>query len=350
MKSFLTALVTLAAALVASGLLVRAMGESPWHVFRILLVSSFGSPSALGYTFFYATPLILTGLSVALAFHAGLFNVGCEGQLYIGAFAATLVGLFAPVGNEPSVFWILLATLAAFVGGALWGLLPGLLKAYRGSHEVIVTIMLNAVAIALSSYLTLYVFRDLKSQSIETPTIMASAIVPSLSKISPLPEGSPANFTFFLALAMAAATYVFLWKTKQGFSLRATGESNSAARCAGIPVRGYIVWAMVLAGGLAGLVGANDILGYVHRFKEGFSPGYGFLGIAVALLGRNHPLGIVIAAILFGALQNGSIALDLDTEHLSRDLITVLQGVIILAAASDGYFRRVFNRLGMRMS
>ncbi len=323
-------------AAIVVGFLVWGMGENPIHVYRVLILSAVGSAHAISYTLFYATPLIFTGLSVAVAFHAGLFNIGAEGQLYVGAFFATLVGLFAPSADSTSIPWLLAAVLAAFTGGALWGFIPGVLRAYRGSHEVIVTIMLNAIAVALLSYFTLYHFRDPASQSIETSKISHAAEMWNLS--------GPANATFFLALGLAVAMELFLFRTSFGYSLRAVGENESAARCAGISIKGVTVFSMALAGGLAGLVGVNEILGYAHRFRDGFSPGYGFLGIAVALVGRNRPIGIVLAALFFGALQNGSISLDLDTEHLSRDLITVLQGIIILTVASEGMFRLWFRR------
>lgn len=345
MKSFGFTLLTFLLAGTLVGLLVWAMGENPFYVYKILFVSSFGSANAISYTLFYATPLIFTGLSVALAFHAGLFNIGAEGQLYVGAFAATLVGLAAPAAGAISLPWLIAAVLAAFVGGGIWGAIPGILKAYRGSHEVIVTIMLNAIAMALLSYFTLYHFRDPESQGIETSKISGAVEMPSLSRFLPLPENGPANLTFFFALAVALAVGLFLYRTRFGFSLRAVGQNESAARCAGISTKAVIVGAMFLAGGLAGLVGVNEILGYAHRFRDGFSPGYGFFGIAVALVGRNHPLGIVLSALFFGALQNGSIALDLDTDHLSRDLITVLQGVIILAVASEAMLRSWVSRL-----
>lgn len=339
MKSFATSLFSLFAAFVVTGVIVWIIGENPFHVYNILFSSAFGSSSAVGYTIFYATPLIFTGLAVAIALHAGLFNIGAEGQLHMGAFCATLVGLYAPV-TSPSLFYQLLAITAAFVGGALWGFIPGALKAYRGSHEVINTIMMNAISLALLSYLTMYHFRDPNTQAIETSEISAAVTIGGLHRIFPLPESSPANFSFFLALAVAAILYVFLWKTPQGYELRAVGQSETASAYAKISIRKNIILAMVISGGVAGLVASNDILGYTHRYKESFSAGYGFLGIAVALLGKNHPFGIVLSALLFGALHNSSIALDIETQKISRDLVNVLEGTIILFIACEAYLQK----------
>ena len=343
MKSFVTSILSLVAAFAVTGIVVAMIGESPFKVYGILFSSAFGSSSAVGYTIYYATPLIFTGLAVALGLHAGLFNIGAEGQLSVGAFLATIVGLIVPAGGSPW-FWTFTAIVAAFLGGALWALIPGLLRAFRGGHEVINTIMMNMIAAALLSYLTMYHFRDPGTQAIETSPIHESVTLQGLYRWFPLPDSSPANVSFFLALGAAFLMYVFLWKSPWGYEIRAVGRSESAAKYAGISVRKNLVIAMLLSGGLAGLVGVNDILGNLHRYKDSFSPGYGFVGIAVALLGKNHPLGIVLSALLFGALHNASIALDLDTEKVSRDLVGVLEGVMILFVACEAVLHRYVGR------
>lgn len=338
MKSFVTSTLSLLAAFAVTGVIVWCIGENPFRVYGILLSSAFGSASAIGYTIFYATPLIFTGLAVAVGLHAGLFNIGGEGQLSVGAFCATIMGLIVPA--DGGVFWKVAAVIVAFLGGAAWAAVPGVLRAVRGSHEVINTIMMNMIAAALLSYLTMYHFRDPGTQAIETSPIHPATHVGGLYRWFPLPESNPANFTFFLALAAAAAVYFFLWKTPWGYELRAVGKSESAAQYAGINVKLTLIMAMVISGGLAGLVGVNDILGNLHRYKDSFSPGYGFIGIAVALLGKNHPVGIILAALLFGALHNASIALDLDTEKVSRDLVGVLEGIMILFVACEAILQR----------
>jgi simple sugar transport system permease protein len=305
-------------------------GESPWHVLRILAKSAFGSGYDFGMTMFYTTPLIFTGLSVAIAFHAGLFNIGAEGQLTLGALAAAIVGAVMP-----GLIWPLapvLAGLAAVLAGALWGALPGWLRARRGSHEVINTIMLNFVAAGLASYVALYVLKNPDSQNPETRPVGAGYLIHQF----PLFGGAPVSLALPLALLCALAVWVLLWRTALGFELRAVGQSEAAARAAGIDAGRIRIIALTLAGGLAGMVGIGEVLGNAGKFKVGFSPEYGFIGIAVALLGRNQPLGIVAAALLFGALHKGTADLDLETEHVTREVSLVMQALIILCVSADG--------------
>ena len=338
MKSLIRSIIALFLALACTGVLVSCIGESPWQVYKILFTSAFGSLSAFNYTLYYATPLIFTGLAVALAFHVGLFNIGCEGQLYMGAFATAVIGTYIPAQSSFPLLWIALMILVAFLAGALWGIIPGLLKAYRGSHEVINTIMMNFISISLLTYFALYHFKDHSIQAIATPLIPETIRIAKLSSWFPFEHTSPANFAFFIALGTAYLLYIFLWKTRYGFEYRAVGKSLQVAHSTGINVKKVLIFSMALSGGLAGLVALSEVLGHLYRFKEGFSHGYGFLGIAVALLGRNHPLGIVLASILFGALHNSGIALEFDTAHISRDLVGVIQGLIILVTTSDGLF------------
>jgi simple sugar transport system permease protein len=315
----------------AAGLLVTSFaGESPMHVLAVLARSAFGSRYDLGMTLFYATPLMFTGLSVAIAFHAGLFNIGAEGQLTLGALAAAAVGALFPSLPWPLAPFI--ATLAAFAAGAAWGALPGWLRARRGSHEVINTIMLNFVAAGLASYVTLYLLRNTETQNPETQAVGAGYLLTHLEFFG----RAPVSTAFFLALASLALFWVFLWRSVPGYELRAVGQNESAARAAGIRVGRAQILSMALAGGLAGLVGTAEVLGNSAKFKLGFSPDYGFIGIAVALLGRNRPLGILAAAILFGALHKGTADLDLETEHVTRELSLVLQALVILSVSAEG--------------
>jgi general nucleoside transport system permease protein len=313
------------------GLLVTLIaGESPWHVLKILAHSAFGSPYDIGMTIFYATPLIFTGLSVAIAFQCGLFNIGAEGQLVLGALAAAVVGIVLP--NLPWPLAPIAAGTAAFGMGAFWGAIPGWLRARRGSHEVINTIMLNFVAAGLASYATLYLFRNHESWNPETADVGAGYLIAKL----PFLGGAPVNSSLFLALAAAAAYWFFMWRTPPGFEIRAVGQSELAARTAGVDPGRARILAMALAGGVAGLVGVFEVLGNAGRFKVGFSPDYGFIGIAVALLGRGHPLGVVASALLFGALHKGTADLDLDTENVTKDLSLILQALVILCVSADG--------------
>lgn len=319
----------------AAGLLVTMIaGESPWHVLTILAKSAFGSRYDLGMTIFYATPLLLTGLSVAIAFHAGLFNIGAEGQLILGALAAAAVGACFPDVPWPAA--PVLGALAAFAGGAVWGAIPGWLRARRGAHEVITTIMLNFVAAGLASYVTLYLLKNPESQNPETRSIGAGYVIRHLETFG----DAPVSTAVFVALGAAVVFYLLLWRTTRGFELRAVGQSEDAARTAGIdPARARIL-AMALAGGFAGLVGVGEVLGSAGRFRLGFSPEFGFTGIAVALLGRNRPLGIAASALLFGALHKGTADLDLETENVTRDLALILQALIILSVSADALWRR----------
>ncbi|MFZ9594673.1 MAG: ABC transporter permease [Bdellovibrionia bacterium] len=321
------------------GLLITAWaGENPWNVFRILMNCAFGSRYDLGMTLFYATPLIFTGLSVAVAFHAGLFNIGAEGQLEVGALLMAAVGIYFP--NLPFPLAPLVGLLAGMIGGALWGAIPGWLKVKRGSHEVINTIMLNFISAGLCSWVTLYVLKNPHSQNPETARIGASYLIPQFSAF----QEAPVSVAIFMALGVAFLVWFFLWKTTWGFELRAVGQNELAARSAGIDVGRMKILALSIAGGLAGLVGVSEVLGNLGRFKMGLSPGYGYLGVAVALLGRNSPLGVVFAALLFGALHKGSSDLDLETEAITRDFSLILQALVILSVSAEG----VWGRLGKK--
>ena len=305
-------------------------GENPWHVLKILTKGAFGSRADLGMTLFYSTPLIFTGLSVAVAFHAGLFNIGAEGQLTLGALAAGIVGAVWPGLASPLA--PVVAGLAAVFAGTAWGAIPGWLRARRGSHEVINTIMLNFVAAGLASYVALHLLRNPDTQNPETRPIGGGYMIPQFAFFFP----APVSAALPLALLAAALVWVLLWRTALGFELRAVGQSESAARAAGIDAGRIRIIAMCWAGALAGLVGVGEVLGNAGKFKVGFSPEYGFVGIAVALAGRNHPAGVVTAAVLFGALHKGTLDLDFETEHVTREVSLVLQALIILAVSADG--------------
>jgi simple sugar transport system permease protein len=305
-------------------------GENPWHVLRVLVNGAFGTGYDLGMTLFYATPLIFTGLSVAVAFQAGLFNIGAEGQLTLGALAAAAVGGLWP--GLPRFLAPVLGGLAAVAAGAIWGAIPGWLRARRGSHEVINTIMLNFIAAGLSSYVALHLLQNPDSQNPETRPIGASYLIAQFGMFG----GAPVSVALPLALLAAVVIWLLLWRTAFGYELRAVGRNEAAARAAGIDAGRSRILALSLAGGLAGLVGVGEVLGNAGKFRVGFSPDYGFIGIAVALLGRNRPGGVVAAALLFGALHKGAAALDLETDHVTRELALVLQALIILSVSAEG--------------
>jgi general nucleoside transport system permease protein len=331
-REILFPLAAVLAAFIIGGIVVLLIGDSPFQVYKLLLGSAFSWPDGIGYTLFYATPLIFTGLAVAVAFRCGLLNIGAEGQLYVGAFAAAWFGI--KFGGASA--WILLPVccLAAILAGAIWGGIPGLLKARFGSHEVINTIMLNFIAVALVSYFTQYHYKTPGDPILETVPIGPGAHIMRLGKIIPgLPERIPVSFAFILAILACVLVYVLLWKTKWGYEIRATGANPSAAEYGGISIRKQIILAMAISGGLAGMVGINEVLGYRYRYYDGFSANYGFVGIAVALLGRKHPLGVFLAAILFAILLRGGIFVDAYTLHVSKDIVDMLQGVVIILVA-----------------
>jgi simple sugar transport system permease protein len=295
---------------------------------------------------FFATPLIFTGLAVAVALRGGLLNIGAEGQLYVAAFATAWVGI--KLAALPGVVLVPLCCLAAIGAGAVWGAIPGLLKARFGSHEVINTIMLNFIAVALVGYLTQYHYRIPGDPIMESAPISDAAHIARLGRFVPgLPERIPVNVAFLLALLACWLVYVLLWKTKWGYEIRATGQNPAAAEYGGVSVRKEIVLTMAISGALAGMVGINEVLGYRHRYYDGFSDNYGFTGIAVALLGRNHPLGVIAAALLFAVLQRGGVPVDAFTHLVSKDIVLILQALVILFVAAEAMFRGPINRLGL---
>ncbi len=349
-------LIAVIAAFILGGIIILAIRDNPIEVYSILLNSAFGLFDARGnftfdnwgYTLFYATPLIFTGLSVALAMRCGLLNIGAEGQLYMGAFAAAWVGL--TFTGLPAILLVPLAILAAMIAGGTWGAIPGVLKARFGSHEVINTIMMNFIALGLLSYLVQYHFKEPSDAIMETHEIApAGRFARFYTLLAPFgihfPYRIPLNASFLLAILMCFLVWVFLWKTKWGYELRAVGANPDAAEYAGISVKKQIVLAMALSGALAGLVGVNEVLGYRYRYYHDFGASYGFTGIAVALLGRNHPFGVLLAAILFGALIRGGLFVDIFTENVSKDLVQVLQAIIILFVAMEYMFRGKLERL-----
>ncbi len=355
-REILFPLIAVAAAFVVGGIFVMLIGDDPVETYRLLIGSALSWPDGIGYTLFYATPLIFTGLAVAVAFRCGLLNIGAEGQLYIAAFATAWVGF--TFANLPGWVLVPLACLTAIVAGAVWGAIPGVLKARFGSHEVINTIMLNFIAVALASYFTQYHYKNEGDPIMQTKMIGLidparnfsgeNAHVPRFGQFFDFfPERIPLNISFLLALLACIIVYVFLWRTKWGYEIRATGANPTAAEYGGISVGGQIVLAMAVSGGLAGMVAINEVLGYRYRYYDGFSAGYGFTGIAVALLGRNHPVGVLLAALLFGALLRGGLFVDIFTDHVSKDLVLVLQAVVILFVAAEALFRGPFGKFGL---
>lgn len=346
LRELMFPLIAVVAAFIVGGILILIIGDDPIVTYKLLIGSALSWPDGIGYTLFYATPLIFTGLAVLVAFRCGLLNIGAEGQLYVAAFATAWVGItFAHISA-----WLLLPLcfLAAILAGGFWGAIPGVLKARFGSHEVINTIMLNFIAVALVSYFTQYHYKTPGDPIMQTTEIGGAAHIARLGRFLPgFPERIPLNLAFILALLCCVLVYLFLWRTKWGYELRATGSNPTAAEYGGISIRKQIIIAMTISGSLAGMVGINEVLGYRYRYYDGFSASYGFTGIAVALLGRNHPVGVLLSAILFGMLIRGGIFVDAFTNNVTKDLVDVLQGVVILFVAAEALFRGPFSRFGL---
>ncbi|HKP45783.1 MAG TPA: ABC transporter permease [Pyrinomonadaceae bacterium] len=346
LRELMFPVIAVLAAFIIGGIMVLIIGDNPFVAYKLLLGSALSWPDGIGYTLFYATPLIFTGLAVLVAFRCGLLNIGAEGQLYVAAFATAWVGI--TLAQKSAWLLLPLCFLAAILAGGVWGAIPGILKARFGSHEVINTIMLNFIAVALVSYFTQYHYKMPGDPIMQTYEIGWGAHIARIGKILPgFPERIPLNLAFILALVCCVLVYLFLWRTKWGYELRATGSNPTAAEYGGISIRKQIIIAMTISGSLAGMVGINEVLGYRYRYYDGFSASYGFTGIAVALLGRNHPVGVLLSAILFGMLIRGGIFVDAFTNNVTKDLVDVLQGIVILFVAAEALFRGPFSRWGL---
>ena len=326
-------IVNVAIAFFIAGLIVLSIGVSPLAAVRILLYGAVGNLEAIGYTLYYATNFIFTGLAVALAFHAGLFNIGGEGQAYIGGLGVGVV-MLAFDTTLPPVLLIALAIVAAAAFGAAWAAIPAYLQAYRGSHIVITTIMFNFIAAAVMVYLLVNVLIAPGSMTPETREFAAAGKLPFIHELLAFAgiemASSPLNVAIFLAVACCLAVWAFIWHTPWGFELRAMGHNAQAAAYAGIRLRRVTILAMCLSGALAGFVGVNEIIGVDHRIILNFPAGYGFGGIAVALMGRNHPAGVALASLLFGALYQGGAELSFEIPAITREMVVVIQGLVIL--------------------
>jgi ABC-type uncharacterized transport system permease subunit len=317
-------------ALLVGAIVLLLTGRNPVDTYGLLLAHSWGSTSAIANTLSQATPILLTGLATAFAFRAGVFTIGVEGSLYVGAFAGAWVG-FTLVGL-PGLVLICLALAAAVVAGGLWGLVPGVLRARWRVDEVVTTLMLNFVAISVTSYLVNGPFLAVGTANSMSPVVAPEARLGSLVPPSQLSAG------FLIALALAALFWIVVHRTTLGYRLDLAGSSPRFAAASGVDLRRVIIVAMVVAGCVGGLAGAIQILGVNGRFIDRFSPGFGFTGIAVALLGRNTAIGCVLAALFFGGLSNGAAMMQLFSD-IPLDLVNVLSGTVMIFAVLD--FARV---------
>ncbi len=330
-------LLNLVVAFFVAGLVVLLVGESPFRAAAILIEGAFGRGQGIAYTLYYATTFIFTGLSVAVAVHCGLFNIGTEGQAYMGGLGVALTCL---AFDSVLPWWLTfpLAILASAGVGALWALIPAWLQARRGSHIVITTIMFNFIAASIMVYLLVGPLKPLASQAPQTRLFLEGGQLPKLNWLIELFGGrvrsAPFNVSFLLALAMAFFMWVLVWRTRFGYEMRTYGFSPKAARYAGISETHIIILTMMISGAFAGMMALNPTMGDQHNVAIDFVGGAGFVGIAVALMGRSHPVGIVLAAILFGMLYQGGAELAFEMPAISRDMIVIIQGLVILFAGA----------------
>ena len=325
-------------AMLVSGIVIALIGQNPFEAIKVMSYGAFGYGEGIGFTLHFATDFVFTGLAVAVAAHAGLFNIGAEGQAYLAGLGAIFVGLALDHTN-----WLLVlpvAIIASSAIGALWAFIPGYLQAKRGSHVVITTIMFNFIASAIMVYLLNYVLKPMGVQEHSTANVLAAGKNPQLRQFFPVFGYAPLNMTVIVAILALIFVYVLIWHTKFGFAMRTLGHNPTASRYAGISNSRMIMIVMAISGALAGMVAVNEVLGVQSRIVLDFTSGYGFVGIAVALMGRNHPVGIALAAVLFGALYQGGLELQFEMPAITRDMIVVIQALVIMfTGAMEGLLR-----------
>jgi simple sugar transport system permease protein len=331
-------LLNLLLALIVSGLVVVAIGQDPIAALRAIVVGAFGNGYNIGYTLYYTTNFIFAGLAFAIAAHAGLFNIGGNGQAYIAGLGVIAVAI--PMQHFPWWATLPVSVLAAAAVGGLWGFIPGWLQAKRGSHVVITTIMFNFIAAAIMVYMVVNVLKPPGILAPESAMIAAEGRMPKIGSFIPWFRNTDLNFTLVLAVLCLIGVYLLIWHTRFGFGLRAIGHSASAARYAGISNSRTIMIVMTLSGALAGMIAVNQIIGVQYRLVLDFVAEAGFVGIAVSLMGRNHPIGIAFAAVLFGALYQGGNELQFVIPSLSKEMVVVIQALVILfTGAMEGMLR-----------
>jgi simple sugar transport system permease protein len=342
-------LLNLAAAFFIAGLVVLLVGESPLEAVQVILYGAFGFGEGIGFTLFYATNFIFTGLAVAVAFHAGLFNIGGEGQAYVGGLGVALASL----AFDNTLPWWAIAPMAVLGGalfGAAWAFIPAYLQATRGSHIVITTIMFNFLAASLMVYLLVNVLKVEGAMAPESRTFEEAGRLPKigwfLSIFGQDIGGAPLNLSFFLALASCVFVWLLIWRTRLGYEIRTFGANPTAAAYAGISAVRIIVVTMLISGALAGMMAMNPVRGDQNRLFLDLAGGAGFVGIAVALMGRAHPVGVALAALLFGVLYQGGAELAFEMPAITRDMVVVIQGLVVLfAGAMEFMFRPAVARL-----
>lgn len=327
-------LINVILALLVSGLVVIFVGQNPLEAVGYLLSGSLGSGEGIGFTLYYATSFLLTGLAVAVPSHGGLFTIGAEGQAYLGGLGIALVCL-ALDSVVPWYITIVPAAAAGMLFGAMWAFIPGYLQAKRGSHLVITTIMFNFIASSIMIYFLVNVIKAPGSMAPQTRLFAQGGLVPKLGSFLPVDFGTaPLNISLFIALSAAVFVWILIWRTKLGFEIRATGANPAAAKNAGINYVKITIVCMLISGALSGLAGVNILMGDLGKLQMDFPAGIGLVGVAVALMGRGHPIGIGVASILFGMLYQGGAEVSFWMPNITRELIVLIQGLVILFAGA----------------
>ena len=327
--AFALPVLNLLSALLVAALVIHLLGEDPLDSLRILVNSAVVNPEGLSYTLFYASTFVFTGLAVSIAMQAGLFNIGAEGQMYFGGLGLTLA-MLAFDASMPAIVLIPLGMIGAALFGALWGFLPGYLQAKRGSHIVVTTIMFNFICASLMNFIIVKYMIPPGEQNTASRLFAAASEMPRLNTFFPILGDTPLNVSFLIAIAALVIYGVMVWRSSWGYKLRATGLNKHAAHYAGVKISGMIIVVMLISGALAGLGSVNSILGSTHYLSLGFVNGAGFVGIAIALMGRQHPVGIFLSSVLFGALIQGGFDLSLEKPNIPTETFIFIQGLIIL--------------------
>jgi ABC-type uncharacterized transport system permease subunit len=348
-SAFALPVLNLLSALLVAALVIHLLGESPLESLGILINSAVVNPEGLSYTLFYASTFIFTGLSVSIAMKAGLFNIGSEGQLYLGGLGLTLV-MLALDHSLPAWALIPAAMLGSAVFGAAWAFLPGYLQARRGSHVVVTTIMFNFIAASLMNFLIVKYLIPEGQQNPASRVFADAGAMPRLNTWFPVLGDTPLNLSFLLALAALAIYGLMVWRSAWGYKLRATGLNQHAAHYAGVSISRTIIVAMLISGALAGLGAVNSIMGSTHYLSLNFPAGAGFVGIAIALMGRQHPVGIFLSSVLFGALIQGGFDLSLEKPNIPQETFIFIQGLIILfcGAMENFYAPAILKMINLR--
>jgi len=343
--AFVMPVLNLLSALLVAALVIYLLGESPIESLGILVHSAVLNPEGLSYTLFYASTFIFTGLAVSIAMQAGLFNIGAEGQMYFGGLGLT-VAMLAFDNSLPWWLLIPIGMLGAALFGALWSFLPGYLQAKRGSHIVVTTIMFNFIAASLMNFIIVKYLVPVGEQNPASRAFADAAAMPLLNQWFPILGETPFNISFLIAIAALVIYGVVVQRSAWGFKLRATGLNQHAAHYAGIRISKMIITVMLISGALAGLGSVNSIMGSTHYLSLNFVNGAGFVGIAIALMGRQHPLGIFLSAVLFGALIQGGFDLSLEKPNIPTETFIFIQGLIILfCGAMENFYAPAIARL-----